>query len=182
MKRSGVLLMLAAVIVVLVIGSAASVAALQVGERAPEFTLPATTAEKYSLNQFQGKKHVVLFGFIGAFTPTWTREVAAFQLDLPQIESRNAQVVGISSDFPMTNTAWSEKLGLTFPLVSDFPRKTLEAYGIMDTDPNSLLYRYAKRAYLIIDKTGVLRYKKILDNPRELVSNDELLAELDKLK
>ena len=82
----------------------------------------------------------------------------------------------------MTNTAWSEKLGLTFPLVSDFPRKTLEAYGILDTDTNSLLYRYAKRAYLIIDKTGVLRYKKILDNPRELVSNDELLAELDKLK
>jgi len=54
----------------------------------------------------------------------------------------------------MTNTAWSEKLGLTFPLVSDFPRKTLEAYGILNTDPNSLLYRYAKRAYLIIDKTG----------------------------
>jgi len=108
--------------------------------------------------------------------------VAAFQLDLPQFESRNAQVVGISSDFPMTNTAWSEKLGLTFPLVSDFPRKTLEAYGILDTDPNSVLYRYAKRAYLIIDKTGVVRFKKILDNPRELVSNDELLAELDKLK
>jgi len=70
MKRSGVLMMLASIIVVLVIGSAATVAALQVGERAPEFTLPATTAEKFSLNQFQGKRHVVLFGFIGAFTPT----------------------------------------------------------------------------------------------------------------
>ena len=52
----------------------------------------------------------------------------------------------------------------------------------MVTDEKSPIYRYAKRAYLIIDKTGVLRYKKILDNPRELVSNDELLAELDKLK
>jgi len=70
MKRPGVLAMLAAVIVVFVIGSAASVAALQVGERAPEFTLPATTAEKFSLDQFQGKRHVVFFGFIGAFTPT----------------------------------------------------------------------------------------------------------------
>ena len=82
----------------------------------------------------------------------------------------------------MANAAWSEKLGLTFPLVSDIPRKTLEAYGILDTDPNSRLYRYAKRAYLIIDKTGVVRFKKILDIPRELISNDELLAELDKLK
>jgi peroxiredoxin len=82
----------------------------------------------------------------------------------------------------MTNTAWSEKLGVTFPLVSDLRRKTLEAYGILETDPNSIVYRYAKRAYLIIDKTGTVRYVKILDNPRELISNDELLAELDKLK
>lgn len=108
--------------------------------------------------------------------------MAAFQLDLPKFEGRNAQVVGISTDFPMTNTAWSEKMGVTFPLVSDFGRKTLEAYGILDTDPQSRLYRYAKRAYLIIDKNGVVRYQKILENPRELVSNDELLAELDKLK
>lgn len=108
--------------------------------------------------------------------------MAAFQLDLSKFESRQAQVVGISTDFPPANTAWSEKMGVTFPLVSDIGRKTLEAYGILDTDPNSRLYRYAKRAYLIIDKNGVVRYKKVLDNPRELVSNDELLAELDKLR
>jgi len=41
-----------------------------VGDKAPDFTLPATTAEKFSLSQFQGKSNVVLFGFIGAFTPT----------------------------------------------------------------------------------------------------------------
>jgi len=54
----------------LVVGVAAPAAALQVGDKAPEFTLPATTAEKFSLSQFLGKSHVVLFGFIGAFTPT----------------------------------------------------------------------------------------------------------------
>lgn len=78
--------------------------------------------------------------------------------------------------------AWSEKLGLTFPLISDLARTTLEAYGFLDTDPKSRLYRYSKRAYVIIDKTGTIRYKKILQSPRELVTNDELLAELDKLK
>ena len=108
--------------------------------------------------------------------------MAALQLDLPKFESRNAQVVGISSDFIQASAAWSEKMGLTFPLLSDFPRTTLEAYDFLDTDPKSRLYRYAKRAYVIIDKAGVVRYKKILDNPRELVPDDELLAELDKLK
>ena len=77
--------------------------------------------------------------------------------------------------------AWSEKLGLTFPLVSDLPRTTLEVYGFLDTDPKSRLYRYAKRAYVIIDKTGTVRYRKVLDSPKDLVTDDELLAELDKL-
>ena len=45
-------------------------AALEVGDKAPAFTLPATTAEKLSLADYQGKRNVVLFGFIGAFTPT----------------------------------------------------------------------------------------------------------------
>ena len=44
--------------------------ALEVGDRAPAFTLPATTTEKLSLADYLGKKNVVLFGFIGAFTPT----------------------------------------------------------------------------------------------------------------
>jgi peroxiredoxin len=45
-------------------------AGLEVGDKAPDFTLPATTAEKLSLAEYAGKKNVVLFGFIGAFTPT----------------------------------------------------------------------------------------------------------------
>jgi peroxiredoxin len=44
--------------------------ALEVGDKAPDFTLPATTAEKLSLADYAGKKNVVLFGFIGDFTPT----------------------------------------------------------------------------------------------------------------
>jgi glutaredoxin-dependent peroxiredoxin len=108
--------------------------------------------------------------------------VAALQLDLPKFESRNAQVVGISTDFQPAQQAWAEKMGLTFPLLSDVSRQTLEAYGFLETDPTNRLYRYSKRAYAIIDKAGIVRYKRILDKPSDLVSDDELLAELDKLK
>jgi len=90
--------------------------------------------------------------------------------------------VGISTDFPPANAAWSEKLGLTFPLMSDCARTTLEAYDFLDTDPKSRLYRYAKRAYVIIDKAGIVRYKKVLEKPGDIVPDDELLKELDKLK
>ena len=89
--------------------------------------------------------------------------------------------MGISSDFPMAQKPWAEKMGLTFPLVSDFPRKTLLAYGLLETDPNSMIYRYSKRAYLIIDKNAIVRWKKVLDDPRQALSDDELLAALDKV-
>jgi peroxiredoxin len=49
--------------------------------------------------------------------------------------------MGISSDFLPADQAWGEKMGLTFPLVSDFARTTLDAYGFLDTDPKSRLYR-----------------------------------------
>ena len=65
--RMAVVLFLATL---LLMGSAASVAALGVGDKAPDFTLPATTQEKWSLSDLVGKKNIVLFGFIGAFTPT----------------------------------------------------------------------------------------------------------------
>jgi peroxiredoxin len=90
--------------------------------------------------------------------------------------------VGISTDFSPAQQAFAEKMGLTFPLLSDVSRQTLEVYGFLETDPKNRLYRYSKRAYVIIDKGGNVRYKKVLDKPGDLVSDDELLAELDKIK
>ena len=65
--RIGAFLLLATL---LVMGSAAPVAALSVGDKAPDFTLPATVKDKLALADLVGKKNIVLFGFIGAFTPT----------------------------------------------------------------------------------------------------------------
>ena len=58
------------VAVLLAVATVGPAAALEVGEKAPAFTLPATTTEKLSLADYAGKRNVVLFGFIGAFTPT----------------------------------------------------------------------------------------------------------------
>ncbi|PYN32832.1 MAG: hypothetical protein DMD98_13555 [Candidatus Rokuibacteriota bacterium] len=58
------------IVALVVLGSMAPAAALDVGDKAPDFALPATTAEKLSLSELVGKKTIVLFGFIGAFTPT----------------------------------------------------------------------------------------------------------------
>ena len=54
----------------------------------------------------------------------------------------------------------------------------LPAYGAMITDEKSPIYRYAKRAYFIIDKTGTVKYIKVMDNPLDLLSADEVLKAL----
>ena len=60
-------------------------------------------------------------------------------------------------------------------LLSDFRRQMLTAYGAMQTNEQSPVYRYAKRAYFIVDKTGTVKFIKIMDNPLNLLNADEVL-------
>lgn len=70
MRRIGLAAMCAVVAALLLVGATGPAAALEVGDKVPDFTLPGTTQDTVSMHDFLGKKNVVLFGFIGAFTPT----------------------------------------------------------------------------------------------------------------
>ena len=65
-----------------------------------------------------------------------------------------------------------------FPLLSDFRRQMLPAYDAMVTDEKSPIYRYAKRAYFILDRQGIVRYIKVQDNALDLLSPEEVLKAL----
>jgi peroxiredoxin len=154
--------------------------ALQVGDKAPDFLLFSTIGESVRLSDYQGKKNVVLFFFVRAFGGVWGSEVLAFQLDLPKFESLDTQVLGVSVDHIGAQQAFAEKMGLGYPLLDDFSRDTVKKYGVMDTNPDSAYFRYAKRAYFIIDKQGVIRYLHIMDDIRHLLNNEEILAQVAK--
>jgi peroxiredoxin len=95
---------------------------------------------------------------------------------LPQFEALGAQVVGVSADAAPTLTAFAKQEGVKHTLLGDFRRQMLPAWGVIQTDQSSPLFRYAKRAYFVIDKTGTIRYMKVMENPLDLLSPDELLA------
>jgi peroxiredoxin len=104
-----------------------------------------------------------------------------FEAAMPQFEALGAQVVGVSADPTGSLAAWKKEnnVGGKQILLSDFPRRQmLTAYGALETNEQSPVYRYPKRAYFIIDKTGTVKYIKILDNPLNLLSADEVLAAL----
>ena len=97
-------------------------------------------------------------------------------------------MLGVSVDFNGANQAWAEKLGLTYPLLSDTRREVTRAFGVLNDDPALLKdskripgYLRAKRAWFVIDKEGIIRYAQVGD-PRGLMPNDEILAIVNKYR
>jgi peroxiredoxin len=95
-------------------------------------------------------------------------------------------VLGISVDFNAANQAWAEKLGLTYPLLSDARRTASRAYGVLNDDPTAANdprriagYLRSKRAWFIVDKSGIVRYVA-MDDPRGLVPTEELIEVLKR--
>lgn len=86
--------------------------------------------------------------------------------------------MGISADHAATLDAFVKQNGTKHLLLSDFRRTMLPAYGAMETNEASPIYRYAKRAYFVIDREGVVRYAKIQQNPLELLNPEEVLQAL----
>ena len=84
----------------------------------------------------------------------------------------------MSADAAETLEAFSKQHNLKHLLLSDFRRQMLPAYDAMVTDDKSPIFRYAKRAYFVIDRQGVVRYQKIQTNPLDLLNPDEVLKAL----
>ena len=133
--------------------------AVEVGRTAPEFTLYDTDRSRRSLSDFRGK-NVVLAFYPGAFTGVCTTEMCALRDRMDQLNSLNAQVLGISVDPPFAQKAWADSNNLNFPLLSDFGRRVVNLYGVALENLAGLEgHVAANRAVFVVDKDGVVRYK-----------------------
>jgi peroxiredoxin len=86
--------------------------------------------------------------------------------------------VGVSADGADTLNAFAKQHNLKHLLLSDFRRQMLPAYDAMVTDDKSPIFRYAKRAYFVIDRNGMLQWAKIQENPLDLLNPEEVLKAL----
>jgi len=94
---------------------------------------------------------------------------------VPQFEAAGAQVVGVSADHPATLEAFTKQENLHHVLLSDFRRQMLPAYGALEMNEASPIYRYAKRAYFVIDKQGTVRWANVQTNPLDLLDPNEVM-------
>ena len=148
-----------------------------VGSKAPEFTLRSTAKVDVSLASFHGKQNVLLAFFPLAFTGTCTAEMCAFTEDFGQFASHNTVVLPISVDSTDTLREYKAKYQMSFELLSDFKRVVSRLYGVLNEEKY-----YSNRAYVVIDRQGIVRWAWQEAHNGERRENVELLAELEKLK
>jgi peroxiredoxin Q/BCP len=130
----------------------ADAADLKVGDKAPAFTLLGTDGKTYSLDQFKGKRAVVLAWFPKADTPGCTAECKSFKDNGDSIKPLKVAYFTASVDTPEANKKFSDKLGLDYPILSDPDKKVAEAYGVVHGDR-----KVAERWTFYIDKEGIIR-------------------------
>jgi peroxiredoxin len=86
--------------------------------------------------------------------------------------------VGVSADHAATLEAFAKQQGIKHLLLADFRRQMLPAWGALETNEQSPIFRYARRAYFVIDRQGMVRYQKIQTNPLDLLNPEEVLKAL----
>tara|TARA_B100001146_G_scaffold207921_1_gene203658 strand:- start:101 stop:565 length:465 start_codon:yes stop_codon:yes gene_type:complete len=149
---------------------------VEIGENAPDFEL-----HDGSRNIVTGREHkgqnVVLAFFPAAFTGVCKNELCIFQDALSSLNDVNATVLGISVDSPFSNDAFAEANGLTFSILSDYTRSTVQAYGVALADFAGMDgYTAAQRAVFIVDENGDVVWKWVADVPSEEPDYAEIVA------
>jgi len=109
--------------------------------------------KEVTLSDFKGQKNVVLAFFPAAFSPGCTSEMAKYQETSGQFNTNNTVILGISVDSPWANAAFTEKLGVQFPILSDAKRDISRAYGVFD-EQNVI----ARRTTFVIDREGIVQH------------------------
>jgi glutaredoxin-dependent peroxiredoxin len=100
---------------------------------------------------------------------------------LAEIRKANAEVFGISADSPFSLAKWAEQEGYSFPLLSDFGKRTIQDYGVMLPDVRGII-GVPKRSAFLVDKAGKLAALELVETPGTLPDLDGLIGKLTTLK
>lgn len=175
--------------------------AVLVGQKAPNFSAAAVVngeeiVNDFSLDQYLGKKYVVLFFYPKDFTFVCPTELHAFQSKLAEFEERNVAVVAVSTDTEQSHWGWLQVAkdkggiqGVTYPIVADTNKTIATNYDVLAgewdyNDEGEMITHgemIAYRGLFLIDKAGMVRHQLVNDLP--LGRNvDEAIRMIDSLQ
>ena len=146
---------------------------LEVGMKAPEFSLPDQNGDVHTLGEYAGKK-VILYFYPRDNTPGCTKQACGFSELYPQFVEKDAVVIGISKDSVASHKKFEEKYNLGFTLLSDTELEAIKAYDVWQEKKNygNVSMGVVRTTYLI-DENGIIEkvFKKVkaADNPAQML-------------
>ncbi len=161
---------------------------IQVGDKAPNFTLVSQTSngpELVTLSDLIGKSNIVLLFVPMAFTGGCTAEFCEVSQGISEYDALDAKVLGISGDNPFAQEAWAQKEGITLSLLSDYEHKVTAAYGVAYEqflpEKNLIMGGVPKRSAFVIDKAGIIQYAEVQEHPKDMPDFVAIKAKLAAL-
>jgi len=146
---------------------------LEIGTKAPEFTLPDQNGEMHCLSEYRGRK-VILYFYPKDNTAGCTKQACNFAELMPQFREKGAVILGVSKDSVASHKKFEEKYGLPFTLLSDTEKTVIEAYGVWQEKKNygKVTMGVVRTTYLI-DENGIIVKAfgnvKAADNPAQML-------------
>jgi thioredoxin-dependent peroxiredoxin len=125
---------------------------LHTGSQAPDFSLPSSDGQTFTLSTLAGRKHVVLVFYVGDNTPDCNRQLSSLRDDMPELEGLDIVVVGINPAGVEEHAHYCTQLGLNFPLLHDAAGQVAKQYGAFNPD------RSVQRSVYVVDKAGLIRF------------------------
>jgi peroxiredoxin len=146
-----------------------------VGSPAPDFTLPSTSGSEVTLSELKGRKVLLAF-FPLAFTRVCTTEMCSFTADYGAFQDAETEVLPISVDSIPTLREFKAKERISVDLLSDFKRAVSRRYGTLLEDRF-----HSNRAYILIDRDGIVRWTFAEETTGNRRENAELLGRIRAL-
>ena len=149
---------------------------LEVGTKAPDFTLPDQNGDLHSLSEYRGKK-VILYFYPKDNTPGCTKQACGFAERYPQFIEKGAVVLGVSKDSVASHKKFEEKYGLPFTILSDPELVAIQAYDVWQEKKNyGKTYMGVVRTTYLIDENG--KIVKAFDKVKAADNPEQMLGEL----
>jgi len=148
----------------------------EAGQSAPEFKLKGPGGQPFTLSEYRGSRNLLLAFYPLAFSPVCAHQLPELQREMARFRALDTEVLGVSVDSWYSNQEFARKLGLSFPLLSDFDRAACAAYGVLIPERG-----YSRRAYFVVDKQGRIVWREISPTPTEIPSTEDALAALEGL-
>ncbi|MBI4019916.1 MAG: peroxiredoxin [Candidatus Aenigmarchaeota archaeon] len=148
---------------------------LNIGDKAPDFTLKDPDGKEVSLHGLLGEGDILLYFYPADWSSVCTKQLSGFCSMEDEFKGLDIRIVAVSADHAYSHKAFGEKLGAKFTMLSG-TKEVFEKYGIYL--PNG----FANRSYFLLDRHGKIKFMKVMPQPSDMIENEKLVELLREHK